>query len=216
MGQCHVSQPRDRIKTVDHGCISHTFPADMHQSQRPPVAAAGLQTLLFTRHFPPSYLSQTLTFSAVLPVSNLHSPCRLTSELDFPASQVAPRPAALPILWLFCLLPDPTLASPHTQLPKYQVGSSCPPRLSLTPLDGGWSGWNQEIWKIRRLGVRNQGLPRTAWGQLDRHELLVSSVQNWRDRSSHYGSAVMNPTSIHEDVGLIPGLIQWVKDPALL
>ena len=34
--------------------------------------------------------------------------------------------------------------------------------------------------------------------------------------SSHYGSAVMNPTSIHEDAGLIPGLTQWVKDPVLL
>ena len=33
---------------------------------------------------------------------------------------------------------------------------------------------------------------------------------------SHFGSVVMNPTSIHEDTGSIPGLVQWVKDPELL
>ena len=33
--------------------------------------------------------------------------------------------------------------------------------------------------------------------------------------SSHCGTAEMNPASIPEDAGLIPGLAQWVKDPAL-
>ena len=43
-----------------------------------------------------------------------------------------------------------------------------------------------------------------------------SDIKNSCFRSSHYGSVVTSPTSIHEDVGSIPGHTQWVKDPVLL
>ena len=34
-------------------------------------------------------------------------------------------------------------------------------------------------------------------------------------QSSRHGSTVKNLTSIHDDVGLIPGHAQWVKDPGV-
>ena len=40
--------------------------------------------------------------------------------------------------------------------------------------------------------------------------------KNIQAGSSHCATAEMNPTSIHQDAGLIPGLAQWVKGLILL
>ena len=45
--------------------------------------------------------------------------------------------------------------------------------------------------------------------------IRLSQCKSFTFRSSHRGSAVMNPASIHEDEASIPGLTQWVKDLAL-
>ena len=47
------------------------------------------------------------------------------------------------------------------------------------------------------------------------HTSQTASIKKSTKGSSHCGSAVMNPTSIHEDMDSIPGLVQWVKDGLL-
>ena len=58
----------------------------------------------------------------------------------------------------------------------------------------------------------------------DRGNLEIPQSPGWkwfqrskthRQRSFCCGSVVMNPTSNHEDMGSIPSLAQWIKDPVL-
>ena len=45
---------------------------------------------------------------------------------------------------------------------------------------------------------------------------IRGNVEKQTSRVPTVAQQVMNPTSIHEDVGSIPGPAQWVKDLALL
>ena len=56
--------------------------------------------------------------------------------------------------------------------------------------------------------IDNKGGKNTEW-----EKDIFFSEWCW---SSHYGTTEMNPARIHEDAGSIPGLAEWVKDPALL
>ena len=45
---------------------------------------------------------------------------------------------------------------------------------------------------------------------------MFIGIKKCQSGSSHRGLAEANLTSIHEDAVSIPGLAQWVRDPALL
>ena len=76
---------------------------------------------------------------------------------------------------------------------------------------------NKDTAPILKLTDKRQGeigvQERFSWlGDRIFRECETVNKKVW---SSHHGSAVTNPTSVHEDMDSVPGLPQWFKDPAL-
>ena len=70
--------------------------------------------------------------------------------------------------------------------------------------------WQPSLWLLwsSRAGVGQPIL--LHWGQW-----RSSPFKDGNQRVPVVAQWLMNPTRIHEDAGLIPGLHPWVKDPAL-
>ena len=58
--------------------------------------------------------------------------------------------------------------------------------------------------RVNDLGEGTELLLTISW-------VVINVYKNVNYQSSHWGSAIMNPTNIHEDADLLPGLVQWVK-----
>ena len=110
--------------------------------------------------------------------------------------------------WGILVLVDALFLSSNLQLRKSRH-SATKHLLKITATI--WCSWS---W-TRNIGARTCTLAQCVI-QLQRIPGCLSFFLSLKFWSSHCGAVEINLTSIHEDVGLIPGLAQWVKDLVLL
>ena len=69
----------------------------------------------------------------------------------------------------------------------------------------------------KKLNIKSEKLEEKVWGSLltlDWAKIFWTS-KTQATGSSRHGAVETNPTKNYEVAGLIPGLVQWVKDPVL-
>ena len=135
--------------------------------------------------------------------------------------------------------PCPSTASPLSHLPGFSASSHCSPAVLaqapvIRPRAGGLNSRNffAQFWRLKaqdHSAVRVLGRPLLSLSMIPPHRVLTrlclcvcrervcccaSHKIAWR-REFPCGTAEMNPTSIQEDAGSIPGLAQGLKDSGL-
>ena len=121
---------------------------------------------------------------------------------------------------------ESTLLASELPQPGNSLTSCCPRAFSLLCVVGGDGQSRRDVAclggcpeEVPSLKLRNSDVSSRDFDTFPpsyrKVMLFIFESRTSHPRSSHHGTVETNPTRTHEVEGSIPGLAQWVKDPAL-